>query len=156
MINAYCKNSIVSQNQGHRNQASIRVSSSRLGNWLPGSVTPPYLENISGSYGFDPLGLGAIPANLTRYQEAEIIHCRWAMLGVVGALSVEALGFGNWYDAPLANKQTYFGVEIPFELNTLISIEIVFMGVVEAQRLYETDRYKKLYPGFDFVGIAKV
>lgn len=34
-------------------------------------------------------------------QEAELIHGRWAMLGVAGSLAVEVLGFGNWYDAPL-------------------------------------------------------
>jgi hypothetical protein len=26
---------------------------------------------------------------------------RWAMLGTAGALAVELLGYGNWYDAPL-------------------------------------------------------
>lgn len=41
------------------------------------------------------------PASLQRFTESEVIHCRWAMLGVAGALAVELLGFGNWYDAPL-------------------------------------------------------
>jgi hypothetical protein len=52
------------------------------------------------AYGFDPLGLGKDPASLKRFQEAEVIHCRWAMLGAAGCLAVELLGFGNWYDAP--------------------------------------------------------
>merc|ERR550514_70401 len=134
---------------------SIRVNS-RLGNWLPGSVTPSYLDNVTGSYGFDPLRLGSTPTNLARYQEAEIIHCRWAMLGVAGSIAVEALGYGNWYDAPLAARQTYFGLEIPYlELNSLIGIEIVVMAMVEALRFGETDRNKRLYPGFDFAGLAK-
>jgi hypothetical protein len=52
------------------------------------------------TYGFDPLGLAKDKASLERFQEAEVIHCRWAMLGVAGVLGVEVLGFGNWYDAP--------------------------------------------------------
>jgi hypothetical protein len=38
---------------------------------------------LCSDYGFDPLGLGKDPASLARFQEAEIIHCRWAMLGAV-------------------------------------------------------------------------
>lgn len=34
-------------------------------------------------FGFDPLGLGAVPENLERFKESELIHCRWAMLAVV-------------------------------------------------------------------------
>merc|ERR1712118_247558 len=126
-----------------------------LGNWLPGSDSPDYLVNVTASYGFDPLKLGSIPADLKRFQEAELIHCRWAMLGVTGALGVEALGFGNWYDVPLAAKQTYFGVEVPLDLNSLIAIEFVTMAAVEARRFDETDPEKKLYPGFDAIGLVK-
>jgi light-harvesting complex I chlorophyll a/b binding protein 1 len=126
-----------------------------LGNWLPGSTPPSYLENVTGSYGFDPLGLGSTPSNLIRFQEAELLHCRWAMLGVAGSIAVEALGFGNWYDAPLASKQTYFGLEVPFELNTIIAIEFVTMAAVEARRFDETNPDKKLYPGFDPASFAK-
>lgn len=52
------------------------------------------------SYGFDPFGLGQVPSNLQRFQEAELVHCRWAMLGAAGALAPELLGFGDWYSAP--------------------------------------------------------
>ena len=52
------------------------------------------------SYGFDPFGLGSVPSNLQRFQEAELVHCRWAMLGAAGALAPELLGFGDWYNAP--------------------------------------------------------
>merc|ERR1719230_1896847 len=112
------------------------------GNWLPGSTNPSYLDSLPASYGFDPLGLGSTPSNLARYQEAEIIHCRWAMLGVTGALGVEALGFGNWYDAPLATKQTYFGIDVPLSLSTLIGVEILLMAAVEGQRLTHLSKQK--------------
>ncbi len=55
----------------------------------------------AGTYGFDPLELGKDPASLLRFRESELIHGRWAMLGVAGALAVEVLGYGNWADAPL-------------------------------------------------------
>ena len=55
---------------------------------------PPSLPTRS-NYGFDPLGLAKDPASLSRFQESEVIHCRWAMLGVAGALAVELLGFGG-------------------------------------------------------------
>jgi hypothetical protein len=42
-------------------------------------------------FGFDPLGFGEVPENLARYQEAELIHCRWAMLGVVSTVAIAAL-----------------------------------------------------------------
>ena len=49
----------------------------------------------------DPLGLGSTEASLARFRESEVIHGRWAMLGVAGALAVEILQLGNWFDAPL-------------------------------------------------------
>merc|ERR1712061_286491 len=134
---------------------SAMMLKSQLGSWLPGSATPSYLTNITGSYGFDPLGLGSTPTNLVRFQEAELIHCRWAMLGVAGSLVVELLGFGNWYDAPLATKQTYFGLIVPFKLQDLVAIELLLMAAVEARRLNKTSLEKKLYPGFDLIGVTK-
>jgi hypothetical protein len=135
---------------------------------------------LPGNYGFDPLNLGKDAGALARFQEAEVIHGRWAMLGVAGALAVEVLGFGNWYDAPLwvsgppgspgaglggsgwagrrgfgqpswrrpaprtagegtlpqgptlprppalqainGGNASYFGIEVPFDLNTLLGI----------------------------------
>jgi hypothetical protein len=38
---------------------------------------------------------------LSKFREAELIHARWAMLGVAGMLAVEVLGYGNWLDAPV-------------------------------------------------------
>eukprot|EP00879_Flechtneria_rotunda_P001117 GHRR01001259.1.p1 GENE.GHRR01001259.1~~GHRR01001259.1.p1 ORF type:complete len:229 (+),score=73.04 GHRR01001259.1:86-772(+) len=134
----------------------------RAGNWLPGSDAPAWLpDNLPGNYGFDPLGLAKEPSSLQRFQEAEVIHCRWAMLGAAGVLGVEALGFGNWYDAPLwavkGGSPSYFGVNIPFDLNTLLAIEFVAMAAAESRRGDEQDAQKRIYPGgaFDPLNFAK-
>eukprot|EP00959_Pyramimonas_sp_CCMP1952_P444453 9305617-Pyramimonas_sp.AAC.1 len=70
--------------------------------WCPGTYAPSYLDGtLPGDFGFDPLGFGKNPAYLAKFQENELMHGRWAMLGVAGCLAVELLGLGNWIDAPL-------------------------------------------------------
>lgn len=114
-----------------------------------------------GNYGYDPLGLGKEPSNLTRFQEAELINGRWAMLGVMGMLGVEALGYGNWMESPLwaveGGQPTYLGYTIPLDLKTLAIIEVFAIGGAEARRFGETDPEKRCYPGgaFDPVGLSK-
>lgn len=73
---------------------------------MPAAALLLYLSSCcaacnNSNYGFDPLGLAKDPASLARFKESEVFHCRWAMLGAAGCLGVEALGFGNWYDAPM-------------------------------------------------------
>ena len=115
----------------------------------------------AGDYGFDPLNLAKEPSSLQRFTEAELIHCRWAMLGAAGVIAVEALGYGNWYDAqtPLVTggKETWFGIESPFDLNTLLAIQFVSFAAAESQRGTESDAAKRCYPGgaFDPLGFAK-
>lgn len=81
----------------------------------------------------DPLGLGQDKASLERFVAGEVINGRWAMLGVAGMIGVEALGYGNWYDAPqwavTGGKPTYFGAELPaFDLGTLAAIVSSWLG----------------------------
>lgn len=42
--------------------------------------------SLAGDYGFDPLGLGEDPESLKWYVQAELVHARFAMLGVAGIL----------------------------------------------------------------------
>ena len=83
------------------------------------------------------------------------------MLGAAGCLAVEALGFGNWFDAPLwainGGKATWFGIDVPFDLNSLLAFEFVAMAAAESQRGNEADAAKRCYPGgaFDPLGFAK-
>lgn len=140
---------------------SVRVNA-RAGNWLPGADAPAWLpDNAPGNFGFDPLGLSKDAGAFRRFQEAELIHARWAMLGSAGCIAVELFGFGSWFDAPTwaitGGKPTWAGVEVPFDINTLAAVEIALFAVVEGLRNEESDPVKKLYPGgaFDPLGFAK-
>lgn len=44
------------------------------------------MNSLAGDYGFDPLGLGEDPDSLRWYVQAELVHARFAMLGVAGVL----------------------------------------------------------------------
>jgi len=107
----------------------------------------------------DPLGLGKDAASLKRFQESEVIHGRWAMLGVAGSLGAELLGQGDWYSAPLplleGGHSQYMGAEVPFDLGTLLAIEFAAMAGVESLR-GGADAEKRIYPGgsFDPMGMA--
>eukprot|EP00803_Ostreobium_quekettii_P001165 evm.model.scf_1801.4 EVM.evm.TU.scf_1801.4 scf_1801:24369-26356(+) len=140
---------------GSRVQATV-------GNWFPGSDCPAHLtDDLIGNYGYDPLGLSVEPGNLARMRECEVINGRWAMLGVVGSLTVEILGLGNWYTGPSWVKEggtaTYLGNPIPFDIKTLAAIELVLMGGAEALRGGEPDLETRIYPGgaFDPFGFSK-
>lgn len=97
---------------------------------------------------------------LQRFRECELIHGRWAMLGALGALAVEALTGVAWQDAgkvELVEGSSYLGLPLPFSLTTLIWIEVIIIGYIEIQRNAELDPEKRLYPGgqfFDPLGLA--
>ncbi|MEW5314465.1 MAG: hypothetical protein WDW38_005963 [Sanguina aurantia] len=140
---------------------TVRVNA-RAGNWLPGADAPTWLpDSAPGNFGFDPLGFSKDPNAFKRFQVAELIHARWAMLGSAGIIAVELFGFGSWYDAPTwavtGGKPTYAGVDVPFDFGTLTAIEIALFAVVEGLRNEETDQEKKRYPGgaFDPLGLAR-
>lgn len=96
---------------------------------------------------------------IDRFRECELIHGRWAMLGVLGALSVEALTGVAWQDAgkvELVEGSSYLGQPLPFSITTLIWIEALVIGYIEFQRNSELDPEKRLYPGgyFDPLNLA--
>ena len=97
---------------------------------------------------------------IQRFRECELIHGRWAMLGALGALVVEALTGVAWQDAgkvELVEGSSYLGLPLPFSLTTLIWIEVIVIGYIEFQRNAELDPEKRLYPGgrfFDPLGLA--
>ncbi|KAM6551791.1 hypothetical protein CsatB_001599 [Cannabis sativa] len=109
-------------------QAQVRPT------WLPGLDPPPYLDgSLAGDYGFDPLGLGEDPESLRWYVQAELVHARFAMLGVAGILLTDLLrvaGISNlplWYKAG-AIKYGFANTE------TLFIVQLILMGFVETKR----------------------
>ncbi|OMO86524.1 Chlorophyll A-B binding protein, plant [Corchorus capsularis] len=96
---------------------------------------------------------------IQRFRECELIHGRWAMLGTLGAIAVEALTGVAWQDAgkvELVEGSSYLGQPLPFSLTTLIWIEVLVIGYIEFQRNAELDPEKRIYPGgyFDPLGLA--
>ncbi|KAE8100675.1 hypothetical protein FH972_018549 [Carpinus fangiana] len=102
--------------------------------WLPGLDPPPYLDgSLAGDFGFDPLGLGEDPGSLKWYVQAELVHSRFAMLGVAGILLTDLLrvsGIINipvWYEAG--------AVKFKFaNTATLFIVQLILMGFVETKR----------------------
>jgi len=96
---------------------------------------------------------------LQRFRECELIHGRWAMLAVLGAIVGESVTGVAWQDAGLVevtNGYSYWGNSLPFTGTQLAWIEVIAMGAVEAFRNTELDTEKRCYPGgaFDPLGLA--
>ncbi|KAM1641967.1 hypothetical protein ACFX2K_011969 [Malus domestica] len=101
--------------------------------WFPGSTPPPWLDgSLPGDFGFDPLGLSSDPDSLKWNQQAELVHCRWAMLGAAGIFIPEfltkigILNTPSWYTA---GEQEYFT-----DTTTLFVVELVLIGWAEGRR----------------------
>lgn len=137
-----------------------RVSAKKVGNWLPGSETPAYLDDLPASYGFDPLGLSSSVDLRDRFQESELIHSRWAMAGVAGVLAVELFGQGNWITAqqwPAKDgSPTYLGVPLPLNFGLVLASNFILVAGAETRRVFANDQERK-YPGgaFDPLGWSK-
>merc|ERR1712224_324412 len=93
---------------------------------------------------YDPDGMGfAVSASWLRY--AEIIHARWAMLGVVGCITPEILGaIGvipsetaiNWFKTgvipPAGNYSQYWS-----DPYTIFFVEVILMQFAELRRFQD-------------------
>lgn len=76
---------------------------------VPFAPAPDCLpENIPGYMGFDPLGLSTL-CNVEWLREAEIKHCRVAMLAAAGSIAQDLYQFPVIpFSPPAASKMTPF------------------------------------------------
>lgn len=81
------------------------------GGLLEGGDYNPVLDgSLPGDYGFDILNLATDKETLMKYRAAELIHARWAMLGVVGVVVPEAIASAG---VPLGESAVWYEVR-PF------------------------------------------
>ena len=124
----------------------------------------------------DYAGLGSDPEILEWFVQAELVHCRWAMLGAAGIVlpglltSAGALNVPEWY---VAGEVSIQQGNIPF--SALVIVQAILFTWVELKRLQDfrkpasqadgsflgvTDGFKGVangYPGglFDPMGMSK-
>nr|ABD37891.1 light-harvesting chlorophyll-a/b binding protein Lhcb5 [Mesostigma viride] len=135
---------------------------------------PAYMNGeLAGDYGYDPLGLGN-KGGVEKYRPYEVLHGRWAMLGVVGMLVPEGLyANGNtnikgavWWDSgavlldPSATL-TWAGIPNPVPLALAVIFEVAVFFLIENYRYQQDGPWgtglDPLYPGgkyFDPLGLA--
>jgi light-harvesting complex I chlorophyll a/b binding protein 5 len=149
--------------------------------WFPGNKRPEHLDgdfaDAPGNFGFDPLSLGSDPATLKWYQQAELVHSRWAMLGVAGILFPEIATKAGTWNAPIWTEagQVWANDHPEIPQAALFFVELLLMGWVETKRWQDfrnpgsqgdgsffgiTDGFKGKgngYPGgiFDPLGLSK-
>lgn len=90
--------------------------------------------------------------DINRFRECELIHGRWAMLGILGAFVAELSTGTDWVNAGKVELEqpSYLGFNLPWGMPTLVVVETVAMGLVEVLRNRETDLEKRCYPGGPF------
>lgn len=108
----------------------------REAQWAPGSEAPDWLTgSLPGDFGFDPLGLGKNPETLAYYRQAELVHARFAMLGVAGILfpDIAAKAGLSWPGAGVpwyeAGDFKYFAPS-----TSLFVVQLLLMGWAEIRR----------------------
>jgi light-harvesting complex II chlorophyll a/b binding protein 4 len=97
------------------------------------------------------------PFDIMRFRECELLHSRWAMLGLVGAAAAEAATGVSWVDAGKVELEQpqYLGFPLPgLTVGALTASEGLWRGYREVARSAELDQEKRMYPGgaFDPLG----
>jgi len=102
--------------------------------WFPGGDPAAHLDGtMPCDYGFDPLGLGTDPELLKWFRQAELQHCRWAMIGTAGILFPEIATKAGVLDLPVwFEAGAYKG--FPIDGLTLFWMQMILMNWAEVRR----------------------
>lgn len=117
------------------------------------STSSPYwwLQRLPGDSGWDVFRMRDRDAKtFNRIREAEVVHARWAMLGVISLLLSDVSG------SPFPPKEASFAALAPWGV-----VALLCLGLIETYRLAalwdEDDFEKRAYPGkkFDVLGFTR-
>lgn len=91
--------------------------------------------SMAGDVGFDPLGLSSIAglagADLYWMREAELKHCRIAMLAVVGVLFCDQIG--SFPGFPSGSNQMQLFWQVWAEKPQYVAAGFIFCGIIESE-----------------------
>eukprot|EP00884_Botryococcus_braunii_P012515 jgi/Botrbrau1/21264/Bobra.39_2s0055.1 len=84
-------------------------------------------------------------------REAEVLHARWAMLGILGLIVPDILGQNLYLLPDLASQRL-----VPFTIQLVVAIGVL-EGYRGAQRMQRDDLDSRVYPGqlFDVLGVTQ-
>jgi light-harvesting complex I chlorophyll a/b binding protein 4 len=131
-------NNIYVKRPGSFKKISCLATSERP-RWFPEAPIPDWLDGtLPGDRGFDPMGLGADPTALRWFRQSELMHARWAMLGVAGILLQEVVRPDLfWYEAGLPENvpgNFIIGETGNVNMGGLLAWEFILMHWVEVRR----------------------
>jgi len=114
--------------------------------WYPGGDAPEHLKGeLPGDFGFDPLNLGSDPELLVWFQQAELQHARWAMVGAAGIMIPEIMTNMGIINAPLWTEAGAGNYGIPWQ--GLLATQLFMMGWAEQNRWRNIDNPKEAING---------
>jgi light-harvesting complex I chlorophyll a/b binding protein 2 len=114
--------------------------------WYPGGDAPEHLDgSMAGDFGFDPLSLGSDPELLSWFQQAELQHARWAMVGAAGIMVPELMTNAGIINAPLWTEAGAGNYGIPWQ--GLLATQLFMMGWAEQNRWRNIDNPKEAING---------
>ena len=131
----------------------------------PFIVAHPFVR----SYGYDTMRLSADPERFAVYREQELLHARFAMLGLVGVVIPEAFpSIGStWFEVGAKifedDGLNYLGNSSAIHAQSILAVvftQAFFMGLIESYRVNggpAGDGLDPLHPGgpfFDPFGLA--
>lgn len=153
--------------------------------WFPGTEPPSHLPKDWPAYaGFDPARLGENRAQLEWNFQAELQHCRWAMLGAAGILTTDLMNrlgvasLPEWFEAGASNRWdadplTLFVVQARWQFPVAIvdcplqlkgdsecgacssPAQMYMMGFVEMKRFYDFKSPGSQGKAGSFIGFEK-
>lgn len=115
-------------------QASSTTMMAEMSKALPFMPRPEKLDgSMAGDVGFDPFGFSAVDdlgLDLYWFREAELKHCRLAMLAVAGILFCDQVGSFPGFPAGKSQMDVFW--QVWAEKPTIIGFGLVSVAILEA------------------------